>query len=49
MKIFVTNNLIALNIKATNLRISPQATTTWNNFKNLEDEFSGMKQHERCS
>jgi hypothetical protein len=38
MSFAIANNLLAPNIKATNLKISPWATTTttWNNSKNPE-------------
>jgi hypothetical protein len=51
MSFAIANNLLALSIKAINLRIPPQAivTTTYNNFKSIEDGSFGMKQHERCS
>jgi hypothetical protein len=46
----IANNLLALNTKAIDLRISPRATaTTCNNFENLKDGFFGMKHHERYS
>jgi hypothetical protein len=51
MSFAIANNQLAPNIKATDLRISPQATTiiAWNNFKNPEDGSFGMKHLERCS
>ncbi len=51
MSFTITNNLLALSIKATDLRISPHATitTTWNNAENLEDGSYGMKHLEICS
>jgi hypothetical protein len=47
----IANNLLAPNTKATNLGISPLATTspTWNNSKNPEDGSFGMKHRKRCS
>jgi hypothetical protein len=46
----IANNSLALNIRATNLGISPQTivATIWNNYENLEDVSSNMKQFERC-
>jgi hypothetical protein len=51
MSFAIANNLLAPNIKATNLRISPQATTksSWNNFENHEDGFYGMNHPKKCS
>jgi hypothetical protein len=51
MSFAIANNLLAPSIRATYLRISPWATiiVAWNNFENLEDGFSNMKYHERCS
>jgi hypothetical protein len=47
----IANNLLAPNIRAIDLKISPQTTitTTWNNFENLEDGSSSMKHFEKCS
>jgi hypothetical protein len=47
----IVNNMLPPSIRATNLGISPQATTstTWNNFENLEDASSGLKHPKRCS
>ncbi len=51
MSFAITNNLLAPNIRATNLRISPQVatTTTWNNSENPKDWSSNMKHLERYS
>ncbi len=51
VSLVITNNLLAPSIKATDLGISPRATTTiaWNNFENLEDGSFGMKHPEKCS
>jgi hypothetical protein len=47
----IANNLLALSIKATNLRIFPQTTIViaLNNSENFEDGSSSMKHLERCS
>jgi hypothetical protein len=46
----IANNLLTPSNKATKLGISPQITImVWNNFKNLEDGFSGMKHFKKCS
>jgi hypothetical protein len=48
----IANNLLTPNIRAIDLRISPQAivvVTTWNNFKNLKDGSFNMKHLERYS
>jgi hypothetical protein len=48
MSFAITNNLLIPMIRATNLGISPQATT-WNNSKNPKGGSFGMKHLERCS
>ncbi len=47
----IANNLLIPNAKASNLKISPRATTTiaWNNFENLKDGSPSMKHPEKCS
>jgi hypothetical protein len=47
----IANNLLTLNNMATELGISPRATTTiaWNNFENPKDRSFNMKHHEKCS
>jgi len=51
MSFTITNNLLALSIRATDLGISPHATTTTtrNNSENLEDGSYGMKHLDICS
>jgi hypothetical protein len=46
----ITNNLLTPNAKATDLGISPWATTpgAWNNFEKFEDGSFNMNHHERC-
>jgi hypothetical protein len=44
----ITNNLLAPTIRATNLRITPQAIA-YNNSKNFKDGASSMKHLEKCS
>ncbi len=48
MSFAIANNLLTPNIKATNLRISPQVIITiiWNNFENFKDASSNMKELE---
>jgi hypothetical protein len=50
MSFAIANNLLAPNIIAIDLRISPRATMTktWNNFENPEDVSSGMNHPEKC-
>jgi hypothetical protein len=47
----IANNLLAPNIKAINLKVSPWAIVAAisNNFENLEDGSFGMKHLEKCS
>jgi hypothetical protein len=51
MSFAIANNLLAPSIRATDLGISPQATTivAWNNYENPEDGSSSMKHPKRCS
>ncbi len=50
MSFSIANNLLTPSIKATDLKITPQATTTiWNNFENPKDGSSSMKHLSRCS
>jgi hypothetical protein len=48
MSFAIANNLLAPNIMATNLKISPQVRIiiVWNNFENFKDVSSNMKQLE---
>jgi len=47
----IANDLLTLNTRATDLRITPQAIVVgaWNNFENLKDGSSGIRHPERCS
>jgi hypothetical protein len=47
----IANNLLAPNIRATNLGIFPGTTiiATWNNSENPKDESFGMNHSKRCS
>ncbi len=51
MSFAIANNMLAPNIMAIDLKISPPKTTTtiWNNSKNPEDGSSNMKHPKRCS
>jgi hypothetical protein len=51
MSFAIANNLLAPNIKAIDLRISPWAITliTYNSFEKFENGSFGMKYFEKCS
>jgi len=51
MSFAIANNLLAPNIRAIDLRISPWAITliTYNSFEKFEDGSFGMKHLEKCS
>jgi hypothetical protein len=51
MSFAIGNKFLTLNTKATNFKMSPQATTstTWNYFENFKDGSLNIKHLERCS